>query len=274
MPYAWLKDGTPLHYHEQGTGPTLVLLHALMYSVRYFWQPNVEPLSQDARVIALDMRGQGESGKPNFGYSIEGLANDLDEFLAQKGVQNAVVVGVALGGLVLLDYLRRFGPSRLKAIGICEMTPRLVSAEGWAHPTFGNFPQEAADGFGAQVRADQQRVGLRGFLAAGAAQPPSEQFLNEMMAEAFLTPTDVIATLCDDMVRQDARADLAKIPVPTLLMYGGPKNNILPTGVGKWMAQQVPKSSLVEFEHSGHMPFLEEPAKFNAELLRFVREVQ
>ena len=272
MPQAWLKDGTPLHYIEQGSGPPLVLLHALMYSARYFWKPNIAPLAQGAHVYAIDMRGQGESGKPNFGYSIERLADDLHEFLEQKKIEGAVIVGVALGGLVLLNFLKRHGQKRIKGIAIVDMTPRLVSQEGWAHPTFGQFPQEAADAFGAQVRQD--RSGLRGFLAAGTAEPLSEEALDEMVAEAFLTPTDAIADLCDDMVRQDVRADLPGIRVPTLLLYGGPKNKILPTGVGKWMVQQIPGARLVEFEHSGHMPFIEEPEKFNAELLRFVRELQ
>jgi pimeloyl-ACP methyl ester carboxylesterase len=272
MAWTWLQDGTPLHSLEAGSGRPLVLLHALMYSARWFWRPNLGALSQGAHVHALDMRGQGESGKPNRGYTIPGLADDLREFLEAKAIDGAVVVGVALGGLVLLDYLKRFGPKRIAGVAIVDMTPRLVSAEGWAHPTFGEFPQAAADAFGAQVRKD--RSGLRGFLAAGTANPLPEETLDEMVAEAFLTPTDVIAELVDDMVKQDFRAFLPKIPVPTLLMYGGPKNKILPTGVGRWMATQIPNSRLVEFAESGHMPFLEEPEKFNAELLRFVRELR
>lgn len=271
MPHAWMKDGTPLHYHEAGRGTPLVLLHALMYSARYFWKPNLAPLAAGARVLALDMRGQGESGKPNGTYTIDRLADDLEEFLEQQQIERAVIVGVALGGLVLLNHLRRYGSRRYKGIVIVDMTPRLVSAPGWAHPTFGEFPQAAADAFGAQVRSD--RSGLRGFLAAGLADEPSAAMLDEMVAEAFLTPTDVIADLCDDMVRQDVRAELPRIALPTLLLYGGRRNKILPTGVGRWMHEQIPGSRLVEFEQSGHMPFLEEPARFNASLLEFVREV-
>jgi non-heme chloroperoxidase len=273
MPHAWLKDGTPLYYHETGSGKTLVLVHALMYSTRYFWKPNLGPLAAQSHVLAIDMRGMGESGKPNHGYTIEGLANDLDEFLQLKEVQNAVLVGVALGGMVVLDYLKRFGFGRIAGLVIVEMTPRLVSAEGWPHPTFGHFPQQAADRFGADVRTDKTRSGLRNFLAAGVSEMPTESFLNDMVAEAFLTPTDVIADLCDDMVRQDLRGDLPNISLPTLLLYGGAKNKILPTGVGRWMLKQFSNAQLVEFDNSGHMPFLEEPEKFNQVLLKFVKEV-
>jgi non-heme chloroperoxidase len=274
MPYAWLKDGTPLWYVEQGPAradaPTLVLLHGLMFTVRRFWRDNLPELSRDVRVVALEMRGQGESGKPNFGYSITQMADDLREFLAQKNIENATIAGVALGGLVLLNYLERFGNERVKAISIVDMTPRLVSAPGWDHPTFGHFPKEAAEAYGAQVRQD--RSGLRAFIGMGFATPPSEPLLNELYAESFLTPTDAIATIVDDMVRQDFRALLPNITVPTLLLYGA-KNQTLPTGVGRWMKTQIPKSELVEFPNSGHMLFMEEPDLFNRSLLDFIRRV-
>jgi pimeloyl-ACP methyl ester carboxylesterase len=271
MPYAWLKDGTPLHYIEQGQGRPVVLMNALMYSARHFWRPNIGPLSRGCRVIALDPRGHGESGKPSGGYTVRGLADDLAEFLETKALEDVVLLGVALSGFVILDYLQRHGHGRVKAIGIVEMTPRLVSAPGWDHPTFGNFPQEAADNFGNGVRQDTARAGLRGFFAAGYVKPLSEGQLAEIMAETWLMPTDAIADLCDEMVKQDVREYLPRIPVPTLLMYGGPKNNLLPTGVGRWMKDRIPGSHYVEFADSGHNPFLEEPDRFNAELLRFVQ---
>jgi pimeloyl-ACP methyl ester carboxylesterase len=273
MPYAWLKDGTPLHYIEQGNGTPVVLLNALMYSARYFWRHNIGPLSQGARVIALDPRGHGESGKPNFGYTVAGLADDLAEFLAAKQLRGVVLAGVALSGFVILDLLRRHGADGIKGIALCEMTPRLVSAPGWDHPTFGNFPPEAAAAFGAGVRADKSRAGLRNFFMAGYAVPPDEATLAEIMSETWLMPTDAIADLCDEMVRQDVREQLKSIPVPTLYMYGGPKNNLLPTRPGAWVHAQTPGSQLVEFMDSGHNPFLEEPKKFNASLLAFVNSL-
>jgi non-heme chloroperoxidase len=266
MPYCWLKDGTPLHYIEP-----VVMIHALMYSARYFWKPQIPALARGCRVIALDMRGHGESGKPTGKYTISGLVDDLHEFLESMQLKDAVLVGVALGGLVVLNYLDRYGAKRIKGISIVDMTPRLVSAPGWDHPTFGNFPPEAAAGFGPGVRAD--RSGLKTFLATGFAAPPAEDKLNEMYAETFLMPTDAIADLCEDMVKQDVRALLPKIPVPTLYIYATTLNKILPTPVGRWMQAQTPGSKLVEFQKSGHNLTLEEPDKFNESLLGFVRSL-
>jgi pimeloyl-ACP methyl ester carboxylesterase len=272
MAWFWTKDGTPLHYIDSGSGCPVVLLHALMYSVRYFWKPQIAPLSRGCRVIALDMRWHGESGKPLGPYTIDRLGDDLDELIKGLNLRDAVLLGVALGGMVVLNRLRRYGSSGVKAIAICDMTPRLTNAPGWEHPTFGHFPPEAAAGFGAGVRAS--RAGLKDFIAMGFATVPSEAHLNDMYAESFLTPTDAVADLCDDMVRQDLRAQLPAIPVPTLYMYATKNNKILPTPVGRWMQTQTPGSRLVEFERGGHNFTLEEPDKFNAELLAFVRGLE
>lgn len=271
MALFWTQDGTPLHYIERGSGRPVVLIHALMYSARYFWKPQIEPLSQGCRVLALDLRGHGESGKPIGPYSIDQLGDDLHQFIEGLQLRDAVVLGVALGGMVVLNRIRRHGMGGIRAISICDMTPRLTNAPGWEHPTFGNFPPEAAAGFGAGVRAD--RTGLKGFIATGFASPPPEDKLLEMYAESFLVPTDAVADLCDDMARQDLRSQLPGISVPTLYMYATRHNKILPTPVGRWMQAQTPGSTLVEFEEGGHNFTLEEPAKFNRELLAFVRNL-
>ena len=155
MAYLTLSDGTPLYYIDEGAGRPLVLLHALMFNADYFWQKNIPELAKTCRVIAVDSRGQGLSGKPNHGYTIEQFAADLQELLLHLDLQDVVLAGLSLGGFTSLQYLKTFGPERIGALVLMEMTPRLSSAPGWEHPTFGDFPEEAARGYGAGLRADR-----------------------------------------------------------------------------------------------------------------------
>ncbi|MDH5256105.1 MAG: alpha/beta hydrolase, partial [Gammaproteobacteria bacterium] len=104
--------------------------------------------------------------------------------------------------------------------------------------------------------------------------PPAGEELAAMLANTWLTPTDAAAELIDQMAARDDRAWLPKIPVPVALFYGYPNNRILPTALGQWLQSQIPGSRLVLFGNSSHSPFWEEPAKFNAELLKFVREAR
>jgi len=270
MAYFTLSDGVPLYYVDEGQGRPLILLHALMFGADFFWQKNIPELAKSCRVIAVDNRGVGLSGKPNHGYTIERFAEDLHELILQLDLDNAVLGGLSLGGFTSLQYLKSYGADRIGALVLMEMTPRLPSAPGWEHPTFGDFPEEAAKGYGSMLRAD--RSIYNDFFQAAFLEPPQGGELEAMIANTYLTPTDVAADVIDRMAELDVRADLPNIPVPTSLFYGYPNNRILPTALGQWLNEQIPGSELVTFEHSSHSPFWEEPDKFNAELARVVSE--
>ena len=270
MAYFTLSDGVPLYYQDQGQGRPLILQHALMFGADYFWQRNVPELARGCRVIAVDARGQGVSGKPNHGYTIKQFAADLHELIVALDLQNIVLAGFSLGGFISLQYLQDFGAERIGALVLMEMTPRLPSAPDWEHPTFGDFPEEAAQGYGSALRAD--RSIYNDFFQAAFLNPPTGEELQAMVAATYLTPTDVAADVVDEMARQDRRDELAQISVPTSLFYAYPNNRILPTAVGQWMQAQIPGAELVLFEHSSHSPFWEEPEKFNRELARVVAE--
>jgi non-heme chloroperoxidase len=267
MAYHVLRDGVPLLYEERGSGKPLVLLQGLQFPAGYFWQKNIDALAASNRVIMVDLRGQGLSGKPNGDVSVKKNAADLDEFLTSLGIEGAMLFGVAFGGIVALQYLQDFGPGRLRALGLCEMSPRVMSAPGWEHPTFGDFPEEAALGYGNGVRAD--RSVLDGFMFAAFAEPLDPETLAAMKAQMYLTPTETVAAIIDDMVKPDFRDFLANIPLPTLLVYGRKNNPVMPGRVGAWMAERIPNATLAELDGGGHSIFWEDPDAFNAAVAAF-----
>jgi len=261
MAYLTLSDGCPLWYSDEGEGPVMVMLQGLQFPCGYFWQKVTAPLAAHNRVLTIDMRGQGLSGKSIGGHTIAGNADDLAEALAILGLEKVLLLGVAYGGMVALTYLQRHGAVRLRALCLSEMTPRLTNDEGWAHPTFGDFSAEAGAGFVAGVRADRTAA-LGGFLMASFAVLPDETALTEMTAQTWLTPTETVATLIADMVEQDYRAFIPTIGVPTLLVYGRANNPVMPGPVGRWIAAVLPGSRLVELAAAGHSPFWDDPAGF------------
>lgn len=267
MAYHVLSDGVPLWYEERGSGKPLVLLQGLQFPAGYFWQHNIEALAENNHVIMLDLRGQGLSGKPSDGHTVVQNAADLAEFLDALNIRDAMLLGVAFGGIVALQYLKDYGSSRLRAIGLCEMSPRIMSAPGWEHPTFGDFPEEAASNYGNSVRAD--RKVLDGFLFAAFADPLDPDIMAAMKAQMYLTPTATVADIIDDMVKPDFRDFLPQIALPTLLIYGRRNNPVMPGRVGAWMAERIPDATLVELNGGGHSIFWEDPAAFNNALNRF-----
>jgi pimeloyl-ACP methyl ester carboxylesterase len=271
MAYLTLPDGCPLWYSAEGSGPPIVMLQGLQFPCGYFWQ-KVMPIARGARLITIDLRGQGLSGKPSSGHSIAQNADDLEIALGILGVERALLLGVAYGGMVALTYLERHGTSRLRALCLSEMTARLTNAPGWAYPTFGDFAPEAAASFGNNVRADRTAA-LSGFLRSSFAKLPDEALLAEMTAQTWLTPTETVAQLVEDMPRQDYRAMLASILLPTLLIYGRLNNPVMPGEIGRWMQSQIKGSELVELAGAGHSPFWDDPAGFRAAVADFAARV-
>jgi len=264
-----VSDGTPIYYRDEGTGPVLVLLQGLMLTADGFWTKNIDALAQSCRVIAIDHRSHGQSGKPSGPHSIAQCAQDLKEVLDTLDVSDVTLAGVAFGAMVALEYRSHFGNHRLAKLAIIEAQVRLTNDEGWEHPTFGDFPAEAAAGFIDACK--QSREALTGFLAGAFGTPPSDEDMARMQHQAWLTPTPAAIEYVTEMVAADYRGDLASIDLPTLLIYGRMNNAPIPSEIGAWIQSQIPGSVLERFENAGHSPFYEQPDRFNAVLGEFAK---
>jgi 3-oxoadipate enol-lactonase len=94
-----VANGVDINYQEQGAGFPLVLIHGLSDSSA-LWAPLMPELSRHYRAIALDVRGHGESEKPDMPYSIQLFSEDLICFLENLKLSNAHLLGLSLGAAV------------------------------------------------------------------------------------------------------------------------------------------------------------------------------
>ena len=104
MPHLELSDGVPLYFEDHGDGEPLVLVPGWTITTR-FWERQVADLARDHRVVTLDLRGAGNSGKTPDGHSLAGYASDLDELLRHLDLRDVTLVAWAMGVSVSLSYL-------------------------------------------------------------------------------------------------------------------------------------------------------------------------
>lgn len=125
-------------YIDAGQGETtVVLLHGNPTS-SHIWRHVIPRLTGSARVIAPDLIGMGESGKPDIDYSYADHAAYLEAFLDALGVANPVLVGYDWGGSLALDWAARH-PGQ--ALGVVVM-------ETFLRPmTWAEFPAGAVEFF-------------------------------------------------------------------------------------------------------------------------------
>jgi len=106
------------------------------------------------------------------------------------------------------------------------------------------------------------------FGAAMFAAPLDDEARARVLHEILrCRPTTATAILLSQTL-PDARPVLDDLALPTLLVWGRDEK-LIPLAAGEWMRDHVPRSELVVFEHSGHCPMLEEPARFNELLAAF-----
>ena len=94
-------DGLNLHFAMSGSGPSILLVHGWLGS-SYHWRKLMPLLAAEHTVVALDVRGYGESDKPYSGYDGRTIANDIRSLSEKLGLERPLVVGHDMGALPAL----------------------------------------------------------------------------------------------------------------------------------------------------------------------------
>lgn len=268
MPYLMAEDGVPLYYTDRGEGAPIFLIHGWTMNHEFF-RYNVPELSRTHRVVTMDIRGHGHSGKQESNWTLAQAARDARRVMDHLDLGDVTLVGWSMGTTLIFNYLDLFGAERVKGAVFVDMTPYLINEGGWEHGVFGNLDLKAAYELERDIFADRLAV-QEGFVPAcfRGGEAPDEETVEWWVRQGMLTPTPVMAAFWVSMVVHDWRELLPRIEVPVLLCYGT-GSAIYPTEVRAYMRETIPNAELVEFEESGHSPFWEEPERFNREVARF-----
>lgn len=105
---------TQLYYKEKGQGEPLILLHGNGENHEYF-RNQTEYFSKSYRVIALDTRGHGKSPRGDEPFTIRQFAEDLREFMDEKKIEKAILLGFSDGGNIALIFALRY-PQRVSRL--------------------------------------------------------------------------------------------------------------------------------------------------------------
>ena len=103
-----------LNYIEQGQGQPLILLHGNGEDNSYFVH-QIDYFSKDYRVIAIDTRGHGKSPRGEKPFTIKQFAEDLHDFMDEKGIPKANILGFSDGGNIALTFALKH-PERIEKL--------------------------------------------------------------------------------------------------------------------------------------------------------------
>lgn len=253
--------GTRLAVREAGdpAGPPIVLLHG-WGSSSLAWVNQLE-LAADHRLVALDLRGHGESGTPDGGYDDPATwAGDVAAVLERTGP--AVLVGWSYGGLVITDYLRVHGSAKLNGVVLVGALTEIGD-----HP--GGEVGPAWDGIMRPALSADPAVAVPALATLAAdltATPAPGPDVQRRLADMLRVPPAVRKAL---FRRRLGSADvLAAVSVPALVVHGE-RDRVISPRAAEYAAGKIPGASLRWFTNVGHLPFAEEADEFNAVLRAF-----
>ncbi len=112
------RDGIALAYEEMGRGePPIILVHGWTCDHTYF-APQAEHFRGDHRVISVDLRGHGESDKPQLDYTMAQFADDIAWLCEQLRVRKPVVIGHSMGGVIAFELAARHPDLPAAVVGV------------------------------------------------------------------------------------------------------------------------------------------------------------
>jgi pimeloyl-ACP methyl ester carboxylesterase len=250
-------------YSEQGSGPTLLLLHATLHD-RHDFDPIVETLARSYRTIAVDWPGHGDSDPVDAALqpSAPLLADVLEDLVDGLGVSRAAFIGNSVGG---------FAAARL-AINRPESVAGLVLVNSGGFLPWNPLSRIYCRVLG--TPAVFRRVApllIRGYMKA---KTDSDRQIIERAtavaktAEGIRTATGLWRSF--PTPSHDLRSRAAELSVPTLIVWG--KKDVAPRSAGRATHAAI-RGSRLEVLDTGHVVFSSDPAGFLAAAEPFLESV-
>lgn len=193
-------QSTPIHYHVNGKGPAIVLLHGFLESSS-MWDRLVPLLSKKNKVITIDLPGHGLSGCIEEIHTMELLAESVHCVLNETNINRAHFIGHSMGGYVTLAFAEKYE----------SMIDHLILLNS---TTLGDSIVNKRNRDRAITLIDQKPELFIGLAISGLfAEKNRKQFrsvINSLKNEAIRFPEDGIKALLKGMKERDDRSSILK----------------------------------------------------------------
>jgi non-heme chloroperoxidase len=257
--------GVDIQVDETGnpSGRPVLFIHGISQS-RLAWRKQLgSALGRDLRLVAMDLRGHGDSDRPRADYADSRMwADDVRGVITALGLDEPILCGWSYGGVVIADYLKHYGEQALGGICFTCAVSRLGEpVMPFLGPEFvATLPGLFADDVSTSVAALQTFIRL----TTSAEPAPADSYL-ALGYNSVVPPPVRSAMLSRTVSNDDVLRQLTK---PVFITHGLVDKVVLPA-MGEYHAELIPHAKTSFYEGIGHSPFLEDTQRFNAELLAF-----
>jgi pimeloyl-ACP methyl ester carboxylesterase len=259
-------NGITLHYERQGNGEPLILIPYLSAdNTCYAFQ--VAEYAKHFTCFSIDLRGTGESDKPEGDHSMESYADDIAALMDALKITRAHVSGMSLGGAIGM-WLAAKNPEKVKSLSIhgawTKADPYLTTVvKGWQVmlESFGNVPDLVIEGifpwcFTPEFYATKFDV-IQSLAAFVRSRPA-------MSVDAFMRQSNAV-------LAHDVESELSRITAPTLITFGR-HDQVTSVRFAEPLQTGIRNTEFYVFETASHAPIYEVTEEFNQRTLAFLQQ--
>jgi pimeloyl-ACP methyl ester carboxylesterase len=277
-----LVAGRRLHYLDAGERAerVFVLVHGMGGRWQH-WLETIPTLATHSRVLALDLPGFGRSEPAAAGASLDGFADAAAELARKLGIERVVLVGHSMGGPIALRFAARH-PGLAQGIVLVSGAVYQFSALLGFRDVLGFARRRPRETAAIAMEIATAGVPAPALLRRLIVRSPALRrvFLSPYVLDPVALPGDAAALIVDGagapgvfptaraIGRSDPREGIDAVRCPVLSL-AAEHDRIAPLPDTEALDRVWPAIRTVVLEGSGHMPMLERPAAFNAQLLRF-----
>ncbi len=255
-------DDIEVYFEDRGKGEPLLFLHGFPFD-HQMWSSQLGALAGKCRVIAPDLRGFGDSSRPEGVYTMTRFADDLRKLLDQLEIKKVTMIGLSMGGYIALAFAERC-QGRLKRL-VLSNTRSAADAESARKNRYHAVERIKEEGVGFLIRDMPEKV-----LCPLTLKSRPE--LVEVVRHAIERQPSVgiIGALQGMAQRKDRTSLLKEITVPTLVIAGR-EDSLIPVDEAEQMIRELPRGHLEVIAAAGHLANLEQPRIYNELLTGFLR---
>jgi 3-oxoadipate enol-lactonase len=257
-------NGITLAYSDRGTGLPLVFLHAFPLN-RTMWAQQEDALASEFRIITVDLRGHGESDAPLWRYTLDQSADDVHALLNHLAIQQALFVGLSMGGYILFAFYRKYA-ARVKGMILADTRAQADTEEGKQ----GRFQM-------AQTAYNKGPSTIADIMIPKLLSPTTIQARPEIVQNVRrMIEGNQISGIAGDLMAMAERPDsiplLSHITCPTQIIVGE-LDQATPPSDARLMADHIPNARLAIISGAAHLANIEQPEAFNQIVGAFASEL-